>query len=140
MLVVMAFVFYVLWQREDRKYLGDPIKNPSVTGRTHRASSTPSPSGGYSTVEINARVRFSDGQFTITNNDSFDWTNAKLEVNDRWSYRADRLSAGETYTIGVAQFTLPDGERFNPWTHAVKDFEIFCKTPRGDGFWLGNVQ
>ena len=95
------------------------------------------------TSYIEAIVAFTGTQFVITNLDSFDWTNVKLEVNSgiiRGGYilRVGRLSSGQIYTVGASQFSKSNGERFNPFTHKPKNFTITCDD-HGDvsGFHYG---
>jgi len=95
-----------------------------------------------STVDLNATVRFTGTQFVIKNDDSFDWTNVKLEINSGlisggYVLNAERMRPGETYTVGAMQFAKSDGERFNPLTHKPQKLSVWCDTPRGKGFYLG---
>jgi hypothetical protein len=81
-------------------------------------------------VTLNAEVSYNDGQFTITNNDSFTWTDVKLYVkSDRertgYTYITERLEANTTYTL--------DYKPQKPFS-----MSIHCKTPDGkDGWWFG---
>jgi hypothetical protein len=87
-------------------------------------------------ITLNGSVRFTGTQFVITNNDNFDWENVKMSLNPGWtSYRLETsiMKAGETYTVGAAQFCKDDGERFNPFTHKPKEFLIRADTPDGEG-------
>ena len=65
------------------------------------------------TTTLNAAVSFTGTQFVITNSDSFDWTNVKLELNspgiftDGYIYNADLIQANNTYTVGAAQLVKP---------------------------------
>ena len=114
------------------------------------SSSSSSGSGGSrssssssSIVDLNASVSFSGSQFVIVNNDSFDWTNVKLEINPKtfssgYVLKTDRMSAGETYTVGAMQFAKSDGEKFNPFTHKALKFSIWCDTPKGNGSYYGS--
>jgi len=82
-------------------------------------------------ADLDATVVFTGTQFVISNNNDFDWTNVKLEINSGlirggYTLRAGRMSAGQTYTVGAAQFSKADGERFNPFTHKVKNITITC--------------
>tara|TARA_B100000315_G_scaffold249235_1_gene280147 strand:- start:69 stop:380 length:312 start_codon:yes stop_codon:yes gene_type:complete len=91
-----------------------------------------------SVVDLKARINYRDGQFTITNNDTFDWINVKFEINKEYTIRVDRINAGEVYTVGSMQFTKSDGAKFNPFTHSPHDFFIWAKTREGKrGMWLG---
>jgi hypothetical protein len=80
-------------------------------------------------VTLNAEVNYNDGQFTITNNDSFTWTDVKLYIKSErqrvgYTYITERLEANTTYTL--------DYETQKPFSMSIK-----CKTPDGkDGWWL----
>jgi len=105
-------------------------------------SSRPS-SSSSSSDDLNARVRFTGTEFVIVNNDSFDWTNVKLEVNSKtfssgYILRTSLMEAGQTYTVGAMQFAKSDGEKFNPFTHKALNFSIWCDTPKGKGFYYGS--
>ena len=91
------------------------------------SSSTPKPER----PDLDSTVLFTGTEFVISNNNDFDWTNVKLEINSgliRGGYtsREGGMSAGQTYTVGAAQFSKADGERFNPFTHKVKSMIITC--------------
>ncbi|UCG94449.1 MAG: hypothetical protein JSW13_01435 [Candidatus Aerophobus sp.] len=107
--------------------------------KTKKSSST---STSSSTIDLKASVKFDGTQFVISNNDNFDWTNVKLEVNSGllrggFVLKAQRMSAGEIYTVGAMQFAKGDGTRFNPFTTKAQKFSIWCDTPKGKGFWYG---
>jgi hypothetical protein len=80
-------------------------------------------------VTLNAEVSYNDGQFTITNNDSFTWTDVKLYIkSDRqrvgYTYITEHLEANTTYTL--------DYESQKPFSMSIQ-----CKTPDGkDGRWF----
>ena len=98
--------------------------------------------GGSGTVDLHAAVSFSGAQFVISNNDDFDWTEVKLEVNSHgftsgYTLHATRIAALETYTVGAMQFANSDGERFNPFTHKPQTFSVWCDTPNGKGSYYG---
>jgi hypothetical protein len=91
---------------------------------------------------LSAAVRFTGTQFVITNNDAFNWSNCKLEINSgivRGGYelRAPLVAARSTSTIGASQFAKSDGERFNPFSMKPNSFSIACDTPRGRGYSFG---
>ena len=96
-----------------------------------------------STKELNASVQFTGTQFVITNKDSFDWKNVKLEVNSQglksgYILRTSLIEAGQTYTVGAAQFAKKDGERFNPFSHKATNFSIWCDLSGGtNGHYYG---
>jgi len=95
-------------------------------------------------VTLNARVTYDDGQFIITNNDNFAWTNVEFDLNyETWSsgytYHANRLESNTIYTVGSMQFAKSDGTMFNPFTQKPLKMSIHCKTPDGkDGWWFGS--
>ena len=102
----------------------------------------PSTSTSAATIDLNATVRFTGTQFVIVNKDNFDWANVKLEVNSGllkggFVLKTQRMSAGETYTVGAMQFAKRDGTILNPFTIKPQNFSIWCDTPRGKGFWYG---
>ena len=78
-----------------------------------------------STTDLKASVRFTGTQFVVTNNDNFDYTNAKLELNDKYVIKGYDLKAGETYTVGMLQFADDDGNRFDMMKKPQK-FSIWC--------------
>jgi len=99
-------------------------------------------SGRTSTVKLNSKVTYPGARFIISNNDSFDWKNVKLEIipestDDRFSLKVPNILAGETYTAATAEFLKDDGTRFNPYTMKPKKFWILCDTPtRENGSYL----
>ena len=87
-----------------------------------------------STLRLNAKVTYPGARFIISNNDSFDWINVKLEfvtdsTEDRFSLRVPNITAGETYTAAAAEFSKKDGIRFNPYETKPRKFWILCDTP-----------
>jgi hypothetical protein len=81
--------------------------------------------------DLDARVVFTGTQFVIGNNNDFDWTNVKIEINSgliRGGYvlHASCIKANSVYTVGAAQFAKSDGERFNPFSHKVLNVTITC--------------
>ncbi len=83
-----------------------------------------------STVDLNASVSFTGTQFVISNNDNFDYNNAKLEINGKYVMKGYNLQAGEVYTVGMMQFADEDGNRFDILKKPQK-FSIWCDL--GDG-------
>ncbi|MCC5786151.1 MAG: zinc ribbon domain-containing protein [Phycisphaerales bacterium] len=80
---------------------------------------------------VDAGIIFTGTQFVIENKNEYDWTNVRMIVNSGilsggYALRVSRLAAGETYTVGAAQFTKSDGERFNPFSHKPRNFTIHC--------------
>ena len=99
---------------------------------------------GTTEVTLNAEVVYDDGQFTITNNDDFAWTDVEFDLNyETWSsgytYHANRLDANTIYTVGSMQFAKSDGTMFNPFTQKPLKMSIHCKTSDGkDAWWFGS--
>ena len=90
------------------------------------------------TIDLSASVSYDSPQFTITNNDSFDWRNIKFTLNSDYTLTYPRLSARTTYTMGAMQFTKSDGTMFNPFTMKPLNMSISCETPDGNrGWWYG---
>lgn len=92
--------------------------------------------------DLTAAVRFTGTQFVITNNDSFNWSNCKLEINSGWvsggyELRTDVIGPRSTATVGAMQFAKSDGQRFNPLSMKPNSFSITCDTPKGRLSYLG---
>ncbi len=108
---------------------------------TVEPSATKAPAPSDSDI-LKGIVSFTGTQFTITNNDTFDWTNCKLEINgglirSGFIYRAELIEQGKGYTIGAMQFAKSDGTRFNPAVVKPLKFFIYCDTPSGKASYLG---
>jgi hypothetical protein len=91
-------------------------------------------------VDLNASIRFDGSQFIIANNDSFDWSNVKFELNSEglssgFILEYPLIAAGKTYTVGSMQFAKPDGTRFNPFLMKPVKMVISCDTPDGKRGW-----
>jgi hypothetical protein len=79
-----------------------------------------------SSKKINANVQFSATQIRITNNDSFDWTNVKMQINYKYIYRdISTFKAGTTSTINMTEFVDSSSNRFNPFTMKAQDFMVW---------------
>lgn len=92
---------------------------------TDDTESTPVP-------DLNCSVRFDGSQFTIQNNDTYNWTDCRIYVNDDFELNGKSFIAGQTYTVGCMQFTKDNGERFNPYTHKVQNIFFYCTNANGD--------
>lgn len=97
----------------------------------------PPPTTTAAAAELDASVSFTGAEFVITNQNAYDWTGVKLEINpgivsSGYVLRLDRIVAGQRMKVGSEQFTKSDGERFNPFTHKPQEFMIHCK--QGDFF------
>jgi hypothetical protein len=88
------------------------------------------------TTQLNASVIFTGTQFKIKNNDNFDYINVSLEVNGDYTLKGYNLNAGETYTVGIMQFSDDDGNRFNMMKKPQK-FTIWCDlSTGGNGMYI----
>ncbi len=89
-------------------------------------------------MKLSAVVTYNDGQFTITNNDAFDWNDITIYLNSDYKLKASIIEANSTYTVGSMQFTKKDGTMFNPFTTKPLDMSIVAKNEAGDkGWWHG---
>jgi hypothetical protein len=86
---------------------------------------------------LTVKVLISGDQFGIANLDDFDWTECKFEINPKgafgegYSFSTTGIKAHSTGLVDAARFTDDDGLRFDPTTHAVKEFVAICGTPHG---------
>ncbi len=91
-------------------------------------------------IDLEASIKFDGIQFVLQNQDSFDWTNVKLEVNRGlfargYVLKVTRMEAGYIYTLGASQFAKGNGTRLNPIKVVPGKFSIWCDVPGGRGFW-----
>jgi hypothetical protein len=88
-------------------------------------------------LTLNAEVSFDGTQFSITNNDSFPWSDVELDLNggtftSGFVLRPTmQMQPAETYTVGAAQFAKGDGTRFNPFQMKPQRFCVLAKNPQG---------
>ena len=88
-----------------------------------------------STIELKAAVKFTGTQFVIINNDSFNYTNTKMKVNNKFFIKGYTIKSGETYTVGMLQFADDEGNRFD-LMKKPQNFSISCDLEKGgDGFY-----
>jgi len=92
-----------------------------------------------STINLNASVNFTGTQFIITNNDSFDYVNAEIELNGKYQLKGYTLKAKEVYTVGMMQFADKDGNRFGMYQKPTK-FSIWCDVANRKGFYYAEWQ
>ena len=78
-----------------------------------------------SIVKLNASFHYENAVFTITNNDTMDFVNARITVNEFYSIISNNLSVGETYTIWQVEFVHNNGRHFTMKQIPVK-FSIWC--------------
>lgn len=92
------------------------------------------------TIDLNSSVHFTGTQFVIQNKDTFDYNDAKLEINDNYVLEHINIPAGQTFTVGFLNFADSDGNRF---TFAMKplSFSIWCDLQNEkNGFYYATFQ
>lgn len=91
--------------------------------------------GESETIFLSASVQIDGrGYVYIANDDTFDWSGVKLELNENYVHRRDVLSAGVRISLPLAEFILDDGTRFNFLTTKALQLTITACVPvTGDG-------
>ena len=96
---------------------------------------------------VDASIHFDRERFTIINNNDYDWTNVKMEVNSGlpsggYVLKHPPMQAGNIYSVEALQFCKADGTKLNPQTTRPQNFSIFCDTPAGPatGSWSGKLK
>jgi len=108
--------------------------------RTHRVDVAPQ----GPTVRLNANVIIAGARCAVSNNDSFDWENVRLEIvsatiENNFGLRVPKISAGQTHTANLGEFATEKGVLFNPLTAKPLRFWIRCDTPdRQTGSYLAS--
>lgn len=91
--------------------------------------------------ELDGRVNFSNGVFSITNNEDESWENCWARVNSDYKFPSDFASkrftvrAHETYEVASILFVLDDGTKFNPYATQPKDISLSCDDRHGYWNW-----
>lgn len=97
-------------------------------------------------VDLNAIGIRIDAEFILTNEDDFDWTNVRIELNKTdlskkessgYIYKVAKIKSGSTCFLSLMSFTRSDGRRFNPYTTELINIYIQCDTPDGQGSYYG---
>ena len=91
------------------------------------------------TAEISPAITNTELEFIVTNNDTFDWMNAQLELNNAFRYEIAAIHAGETLHLKLQDFAQADGTRFDPVSEAPSNLFISCDTPKGKVQWIGSI-
>jgi hypothetical protein len=88
-----------------------------------------------SLVKLNASVTFDGKKFTVSNNDTLDYLNAEMTVNEYYKITGMNLHAGETYTLWPVEFAHINGTRL-PEKQFPQQFSIWCELFNGEnGFY-----
>lgn len=96
---------------------------------------------------VDAYIHFDGERFAITNNNDYDWTNVRFEVNSGlpsggYVLKHPPMEAGNIYSVEALQFCKGDRTKLNPSTTKPQNFSIFCDTPAGPatGSWYGELK
>ena len=121
------------------KTTSQPTPTPQATSTA--PTSTPKPSEH----ELDATVKFSDVAFMITNNESKEWTNCKLELNAEgfksgYVYKTKVIPTKDALIVPFREFTKGDGTRFNPYDMKAKSLSISCEVDGVHGFNYFGIQ
>lgn len=85
--------------------------------------------------QINLTARLLNDNIVITNNNAFDWNNARITVTNgplqQFSLQAGTVKAGETQSYPLAKFMSIDGEMFNTLKHVPKQIVIYADNAAG---------
>jgi hypothetical protein len=90
-----------------------------------------------SSVRLNAKIIYTGAQFTISNNDSYDWSNVELQISSEaigsdFNFRVPKISAGQSYTVHATKFAMKNGTNFDPYKMKPRRFRIRCESPNGE--------
>jgi hypothetical protein len=81
-----------------------------------------------------------DGTITLTNRDSFDWSDVELTINFKvlggYKLKTSVIAAGQSFTANVREFTEDDGTRFNPLATKILNVNVTCTTKSGRGLYV----
>ena len=97
-------------------------------------------SGSNSTPDLNAKVWDMGSYIRVRNNDSFTWTNVRLELNsglvaDGYTAKVGDIAPGGEVRIITSQFAKSNGERFNASRLMPMNFGIWCDEGYHYGEW-----
>ncbi len=85
---------------------------------------------------LKAEVSFTGKEFTISNNDSFDWSDVELQIStdnigNIFTLKITSIPAGQTYLAGAINFTDINGTPFDPNSNEAKKISITSKNTTG---------
>jgi len=81
--------------------------------------------------------------FRVENRDTFPWTHCQLSLNSRgfsgYDLRVESINPGltEAALLQSAEFTDPDGRKFDPSTDKVATLGLDCETTHGRLYYRG---
>lgn len=91
-------------------------------------------------ADLKAGAGCQGGRVVITNNDSFDWLEPKIEVNGVFVYVGDVIPKGTTLRFFPGIFTKSDGTRLNFSTVACKTIDIHATIDGKRQHWNGGYR
>lgn len=148
---LMAFFGSLIDDTKTTQKIKSSETNPTPISRaflypTKTLKPTPNPTPTSLNKDLKSSVKYSDGKFTITNFDTFDWLNVKLELNggtfkSGYIYKTNIMDGGGIYTVGSMAFAKKDGTKFNPFQMKPMKMVITCDLKNGGrGFSYGEWQ
>jgi hypothetical protein len=78
-------------------------------------------------VDIKAKVSKSIFGISVQNDDTFLWSDVIVSINSDYEYKILGMDPNEKRIIGLAEFTLKDGTRFNIDNTKINSISISCK-------------
>lgn len=98
-----------------------------------------------SVLSLEAAVRASDLQLSVSNLSAEPWTACEVTINGGilgGGYKQDvaGIGPGETVEGGLRAFADGDGRRFDPAELVLQDVMVACDTPRGRGYYTGRYE
>lgn len=90
-----------------------------------------------SRVELDIEVRASASELVVVNNNDFDWTDARIVMNDRYTLHVGRIGAGREVAFPLRDFADKDGTRYDPFTVKAVKFNMVTDTPHGFRSYIG---
>lgn len=93
----------------------------------------------YRSIDLKATIEKSSLQLVVTNHDSFNWKNVKIEINNEYVYSIPEFPSGEKVSIGFLNFANSKYEKLNPFVIKIAEVTISATTDTGGiGFTSGS--
>ena len=84
-------------------------------------------------VRLSAKAATGGANIQIDNADTFAWFDVEMKVNGEYVYWRDTVSAGESITVALREFTDGTGTRFNWQTTKPLELVIIACVRSADG-------
>ncbi len=93
-------------------------------------------------ITLKCKIVFSNGVFTVTNQDDFDWNKVKLDLNCKphesgYILRVPRIQAGKSVSLHSSYFVDEQGARFDWKKTKILYMSLTCTTPEGEAVFRG---